>query len=121
MSCITTGTIYFDKPVSDRELEAVHEVLAETAEELHRSRGGTHWQYQRSPIFILIWVQDVDEWLFDCEEDLEALGLLPEDGMTRIFMNAGPCGEEQWDEVDRLLNGIAGAIGGHMAGPQRLH
>ena len=57
-------------------------------------------------------VEDVERVLWDCEDELLSLGLLPEPGHFRVSFVAGHCGADADREIDELCAAVAAAVDG---------
>lgn len=121
MSCVSNGSVFSQSPLCEADLWEIDRILAEQSERLVRTRKGRVWQYIRGDVFLDVQVEEVERVLWDCEEDLLSLGLLPEPGYYRVSFICGLCTDEADREIGRLIGLVAEAVGGLSLGPRRSH
>jgi len=121
MSCVTYGAVFSRTPLKESELAKIDRILTEGATQLGRTRRGRVWEYTGGGVHLDVRIEDVEKVLWDCEDDLLALGLLPESGNYRVAFTAGYCNDEADREIGRLCGAVAEAIGGTIDGPRRCH
>ena len=121
MSAISAGSVYSQAPLAEIDLVEIDLALADQAERLTRTRKGRVWQYSRGGVVLDVRVQDLDQVLWDCEDELLSLGLLPEPGRYRVLFVSGLCRADADREIDRLCAAVASAVGGVTAGSQHCY
>jgi hypothetical protein len=121
MSCISYGAVFGRAPLCEADLAEIDRVLAEHAERLVRTRKGRVWKYIRGDVVLGVQVEEVERVLWDCEDDLLSLGLLPELACYRVSFIVGYCGDEADGEIRRLIGPVDEAVGGVSIGPRRSH
>jgi hypothetical protein len=118
MSCVSYGAVFSRSPEQETELAQIDAIVAGHAQELVRTRKGRVWQYTREGVLLDVSVEQVEKVLWDCEEDLVSLGLLPEPRRYRVAFTARYCGDDADREIKRLMDAVCKAIGGMTIGPQ---
>ena len=121
MSCISQGSIFSLGSIDETDLAKIDLVLAERPTELQRTRKGRDWHYRRGEVRLDVRVEELADVLFDCEEDLLELELLPEPEQERLFIWAPRCGDAEDAEIGELLRRITDAVGGRSTGSRRSH
>ena len=117
MSCISYGAVFSSSPEHEADLAQIDVILAEHAQELIRTRKGRVWRYKAGSVWLDVCVELVEKVLWDCEDDLLSLNLLPEPGHYRVGFWAGYCSEDADREIKALIDAVATAIGGTPTGP----
>jgi hypothetical protein len=121
MSCISNGSIFGDGAFEEADLVAIDLILTERATDLKRTRKGRVWYYRRGDVYLDVRVEKVADVLFDCEDDLVDLELLPKPEQERLLISAPRCGDAEDAEIAELLRRIANEVGGRSIGPRRSH
>ena len=119
MSWITYGSVFKRGPLSDSHFAEIDDLLAKHADELVRTRKGRVWRYSRRQVFIDVQIEPLNDVLWDCEDDVQEAGLLPEADDTRVQLTAPGRTDEAFREIEQLLGLIANTVDGVAFGPRR--
>ncbi len=119
MSTITGGSVYSRSPLKEEDLVTIDRVLDLRSESLTRTRKGRVWEFNSRGVRIGVSVQELPDVLWECEDELLDVGLLPEPGHYRVAFLSRNRGSDVDELIDLLLREVADAICG--VGTGRLH
>jgi hypothetical protein len=110
-------SVYVRRPLSGEPLVELDAYLAGCAERVERTRKGRHWSAWISGRPVAVRVERTEEVLWDCEDDLLELGLLPEDAPFRVVVCAGLDSPEDRAILHRLAQGLSALLDGQATAP----
>jgi hypothetical protein len=114
-----TCAIYSRRKLEPAILDSIDAALAAISSPLERTRKGRVWECWIDGRPVSVSIENSENALWDCEDDLLGLGLLADDAPFRVVLAAG-CNDER---DYRILNSISGEISliveGVVVGPTK--
>jgi hypothetical protein len=116
--------VYLKDEISDHLLERVEGILTALSTSIERTRKRREWALwiavegvrDDRPFHVHVW--NTEERLWECEDDLEALGVGASELPTCIEISAGCNRREDREALARVLDAIAGPLGGVATNPE---
>src|SRR5262245_24446681 len=101
------AAVYARQALDDAMLDTLDAVLAAGSDSLQRTRKGRVWDGTVNGRRIQVAVEETANVLWDCEEDLLSLGLLPDDAPFRVLITAPGRDPKDRAALDSLVSQIA--------------
>lgn len=120
MSTVLAGSVFSRRPFDADMATAIDRVLRSLAQDLQSTRKGRVWSCRAGDCGIGVSIEDLDQVLCHCEDELLEHELLPEPGMIRVFFFADLNLPQAAAEIDRLSYAVAEAIDGATFGSRRF-
>ena len=120
-----TAAVFLKSEASGDVLDELDDELRSIATRIEPTRKGRAWTVWIKadcvpgdrPFDVHVW--DTNDRLWDCQEDLEELGLEPSEVPAYIAIAAG-CNEQvDWNVMESLLASIARRFGGVATSPEK--
>src|SRR5262245_11000067 len=115
--CLMSGVVtavYGRRALNNAILDTIDEVLAGSSDSLQQTRNGGVWDCIIGDRVIHVAVEETLNVLWDCEDDLLRLGLLPDEVPFRVVI-AAPCHAAEDHaiiaslarQISKSVNGVA--------------
>ena len=120
-----TAAVFLKTEASTDVLDQLDDELRSIATRIEPTRKGRDWRIWIKadggpgdrPFDVHVW--DTHDRLWDCQEDLEELGLEPSEVPVYIAISAGGSERVDWNVMERLLASIALRFGGVATNPEK--
>lgn len=114
-----TCAVYARCKLTGDHLLQVDTLLSKLAGKIERTRKGRVWDVWIDDCPIHVCVEITDEVLWDCEDELLELDMLPDDAPFRVVLSAGLNGREDYDILRSLALQLVPLINGVPTEPEK--
>jgi hypothetical protein len=114
-----TSAVFGRGALTEGRLADIDALLAAKASRVSRTRKGRVWDVQIAGRPVHVSVENTEDVLWDCEDELLEAGLLPEDAPFRVVLSAGVNDAIDYDVLRDLANDLAVILGGPSSEPTK--
>jgi hypothetical protein len=114
-----TSAIFGRGALMEGRLAAIDALLALKASGITRTRKGRAWDVRIAGRPVHVSVEDTEDVLWDCEDELLEAGLLPADAPFRVVLSAGANDAVDYDVLRDLAGSLAAILGGPFGEPRK--
>jgi hypothetical protein len=112
------SAVYGRRALDDAILDEIDAVLASASESVQGTRKGRVWDCWIGGRTIHVAVEETLNVLWDCEDDLLRLGLLPDDAPFRVVLTAACNAAEDRAVVTSLARQVSMSVNGVSTPPE---
>lgn len=114
-----TSAIFGRGALTEGRLADIDALLAAKASEIARTRKGCAWDVWIAGRPVHVRVENTEDVLWDCEDDLLEAGLLPDDAPFRVVLSAGVNDPVDYEVLRELAGSLAAILGGPSSEPTK--
>ncbi len=114
-----TCAVYARCMLTDNHLLQIDTLLGKLAGTINRTRKSRIWDAWIENRHFHVCVEITDDVLWDCEDELLKLDMLPDDAPFRISLSAGVTGRKDYDMLRHLAYQIAPLVNGIPTEPEK--
>ncbi len=111
--------VYARRSLDDATLDSLDDILAEISAPLQRTHKGRKWDCRIDGRPIDVRIEETAQVLWDCEDELLELGLLPDEAPFRVVLAAHCRADEDRRIIDLLASRISHVVNGISIAPER--
>lgn len=118
MSSIAVSLIFLRNDFTDHDSGRVHQILHSHCDDVRDTRKGRHWElyWREQAVGLTVHVHRTEEYLYDCEDELLDLDLLPEDAPECVSLVTNRGTEEDLSLCDLVTRRICEELQGMTLG-----
>ena len=114
-----TCAIFGRGALTESRLVDIDKLLASKSTVLVRTRKGKVWDVEIDERPVHVQIENTEDVLWDCEDELLDAGLLPEDAPFQVVLSAGLNSRVDYDMLKVLSMELAILIGGSATEPTK--
>lgn len=118
MSIIAVSTVFLKKTYGLDEMIFIEEILMKLCDEVRGTRKGRYWEAVKNNHLFCVDVRETESRLYDCEDDLLDVNLLPEDAPEAISIVSRLGRKEDLHFVSVVSKEISTALKGITTGAE---
>jgi hypothetical protein len=111
--------VFLSKPFGPDALDTIDAILERNAERIDRTRKGRHWGLVIGNMIYTVHASKTEEQLWDHEDTLLQLELLPEDAPLYVGIGAPLNTDEAFQIITAIAEQLCDALGGRKTEPWR--